>query len=1047
MSRKQTNFSETFRNPPAAYRGKPFWAWNGQLDPDELRRQVRIMHRMGLGGFFMHSRVGLATPYLSEEWFDCIGACIDEAESLGMEAWLYDEDRWPSGPAGGLVTQDPRFRMRSLACEVSTRPAKLEWSKDVLAVFTARLDEHTATDCKRIARGKTPRLATGQKMLVFREVLAPQSDWYNGYTYLDVLNPQAVAKFIEVTHEAYRQRFGEAFGRTVPGIFTDEPNHGGKFISLQHSNQPDTLPWTGALPKVFRKRYGYDLIAHLPELYYDVDGQAVTPARHDYHDCVTHLFVDSFARQIGQWCEANNLAHTGHVLCEQPMAMQTMVVGSAMRFYEHMQAPGMDLLTDVRREYDTARMVSSAARQFGRTWRLTETYGCTGWDFPLAGHKAIGDWQAAMGINLRCQHLSLYTLLGEAKRDYPASILFQSPWWRCYQAVEDYFARVNAAMIRGREVRDLLVILPIESVWITCRRGWNPRQPQPGSLDDKLAALRDTLLRANLDFDYGDEDILARHGSVTRGDSSVLHVGQAEYRAVIVPPSITLRSSTLKLLKRFADRGGRVIFAGDIAGYVDAEPSTAPAELAEATGKVPCKGKRVVAAVEDVARRVTITDGEGKEITSTLYLLREDEKAMYLFVCNLGETIGKIGGDPDRDRFVRDRTADLPEVRITGFGQCSGQPIELDPETGQRYLAEARNTAAGWTISTSLPPLGSRVFEIPRRKQRTKLPRRAKRTTVRKATIDPKRWDITLDEPNVFVLDRPEGRVGKGSWQKPSDVLEMDRRVRDALGLTWRGGEMKQPWTQLDAPAGPGETVELAYRFEVDQRPGGELFLALEAPDLYAATLNDQPVDIDAECGWWVDPSLRRVPLSPAMLIEGMNHLRLTCHYDAKHPGLEIVYLLGDFGSVVRGSEVRMTAPVRELRLGDWTRQGLSFYSGSVTYRTKLSRKLSARQRAVIRLDGLAGAAATVRVNGQDAGVVLWPPYELDVTDSLRGKGDELEITVLGNRRNSHGPLHQARRGGYISPASFTQFETNWQDEYDLVRSGLLKPPAFVIKQ
>jgi hypothetical protein len=268
MPRKQSSFSETFSNPPALYRGKPFWAWNGQLDPDELRRQVRIMHRMGLGGFFMHSRVGLATPYLSEEWFECIGACIDEAEKLDMEAWLYDEDRWPSGPAGGLVTQDPRFRMRSLACDVTQRPAELKWDKDVLAAFTAELDGTVATNCSRIARGKRPKLQAGQSLLIFRVVLAPLSDWYNGYTYLDVLNPQAVAKFIEVTHEAYRQRCGEAFGKVVPGIFTDEPNHGGKFVSLQHSNQPDTLPWTGALPKVFRQRYGYDLLARLPELYY-----------------------------------------------------------------------------------------------------------------------------------------------------------------------------------------------------------------------------------------------------------------------------------------------------------------------------------------------------------------------------------------------------------------------------------------------------------------------------------------------------------------------------------------------------------------------------------------------------------------------------------------------------------------------------------------------------------------------------------------------------------------------------------------------------------
>ena len=82
-----------FKNPGSLFRGAPFWAWNGKLEPEELRRQVRLMKEMGLGGFFMHSRVGLDTPYLSDQWFDCVRACCEEAEKLGMKAWLYDEDR------------------------------------------------------------------------------------------------------------------------------------------------------------------------------------------------------------------------------------------------------------------------------------------------------------------------------------------------------------------------------------------------------------------------------------------------------------------------------------------------------------------------------------------------------------------------------------------------------------------------------------------------------------------------------------------------------------------------------------------------------------------------------------------------------------------------------------------------------------------------------------------------------------------------------------------------------------------------------------------
>ncbi len=72
----------------AWFRGAPFWSWNDKLDPEELRRQIRQFHQQGLGGFFMHARIGLDTPYMSEEWMQAVEACIDEARKLGMLAWL-----------------------------------------------------------------------------------------------------------------------------------------------------------------------------------------------------------------------------------------------------------------------------------------------------------------------------------------------------------------------------------------------------------------------------------------------------------------------------------------------------------------------------------------------------------------------------------------------------------------------------------------------------------------------------------------------------------------------------------------------------------------------------------------------------------------------------------------------------------------------------------------------------------------------------------------------------------------------------------------------
>ena len=538
------------KNPGSEYRGAPFWAWNGKLEPAELRRQVRIMRRMGLGGFFIHSRQCLSTAYLSKEWMDCVSASIDEAAKCGMNVWLYDEDRWPSGAAGGLVTKDPRFRMWNLEMSQCVRPGDFRWDKTVLAAFVATGKGPNLTGFTRLRKGARPaRLGPNQRILAFRAVQHRGESWFNGGTYLDTMNPQAVRQFIRVTHEAYARRFKGQFGKVIPGIFTDEPNNGVRSPRLfgRDSKKPvDILPWTPRLPREFRKRYGYDLLDHLPELFFAVGGRIISPIRWNYHDCITALFVEAFSRQIGKWCERHNLLHTGHVLAEANLLSQTLHVGSAMRFYEYMHSPGMDLLNETAREYDTAKQVSSMARQFGRRWRLSETYGCTGWQFPFAGHKALGDWQAALGVNLRCQHLSWYTMEGEAKRDYPASIFFQSPWWQSYAKVEDYFARVNVLMSRGREVRDLLVIHPIESMWNLLYIGCT-RQSQE-KFDEKFWVLRDSLLGRHIDFDYGDEEVMSRHARVVRkAGQAVLKVGQAGYRVVIVPPMLTIRSSTLAL--------------------------------------------------------------------------------------------------------------------------------------------------------------------------------------------------------------------------------------------------------------------------------------------------------------------------------------------------------------------------------------------------------------------------------------------------------------------------------------------------------------------
>ena len=129
--------AELFRHPTAAYRAAPFWAWNCKLEKETLDRQMPVFQEMGMGGFHMHVRTGLDTPYLSDEFMERIRQCVDWAAAHDMRAYLYDEDRWPSGAAAGMVTEEERFRAQYLLFTPElSRQGKL------LAVFDVRLDRN-----------------------------------------------------------------------------------------------------------------------------------------------------------------------------------------------------------------------------------------------------------------------------------------------------------------------------------------------------------------------------------------------------------------------------------------------------------------------------------------------------------------------------------------------------------------------------------------------------------------------------------------------------------------------------------------------------------------------------------------------------------------------------------------------------------------------------------------------------------------------------------------------------------------------------------------
>lgn len=1026
---------QQFGSPPNEYRGKLFSFWNGKLDKDELRRQIRLAKQQGFGGFQMFMAVGLDIPYLSDEWFGVIEACCDEAARNHIEFWLSDEDRWPSGAAGGIVTKDPRFRQKRLQLDLVS-PGEFRWDDDVLCAFSARMEGKNASEVETLLPGLACE-SDHKSVLVFRVVEVAQSAQFNGQTYLDTLSEEAVREFIRVTHEQYRQRFGHLFGKVIKGIFADEPYHESTceplgFWHFHKRAAPNStqIPWTPSLPVVFLKRYGYDILEELPAVFFDVNGQEINQVRHHYHDCKTFLFTDAYARQIGRWCGEYGLLYTGHVLHEAPLSSQASCVGSAMRFYEHMQVPGIDCLTDrhagvpgiatnYRPEYDTPKQCASVLRQRGKEWMLSELYGCTGWDFSFEGIKVVGDWQAALGVNLRSV-MSWYTMAGKAKRDYPASICYQSPCWQQYNVVEDYFARVNALMTQGSPVRRLLVIHPIESMWQTIKWDWRSREEYK-QLDVRTMDLSEWLLESQIDFDYGDEEMLSRLASVRQENGKMeFVVGKATYDAVLFPPMKTIRRSTLCLAQQFADAGGKVILSGAIAGYVDATPCTAALDLAKQATQTRFDRAEILAAVEST-RQIKVSVPESCSPRAILYMLREDPQGnTYLFLCNT-----------DRKHLY----ANI-EVRIRS---ACPSPEEWDAETGQVYLAEFERGGDNVTIKTSLAPSGSRLFHLPARAT-AKLRPRTRLKTVRQETLDGP-WEYSLTEPNVVVLDTPRYRINDSPWNGPTEFLRIDHAVRDILAVPRREAVVVQHWAREAPTCSKSCRVELRFEFEIADMPDSPVRLAIERPDRFVVTLNGSPVTTSSHSEWWTDKAIRCVPLDCSKFQRGINILGLVTDY-GEEDGLEMVFLLGSFGvNLVKNRPVIVRLPSR-LSVGDWVNQSLPFYSGSVRYETHIDGPHREDGRIFVELPEFAGSCVCISVNDKPVKTLGWPPYEADVTEALVNPSNKLTIEVFAHRRNSFGPLHivgEGPRPGWTGRGEFVTEGDQWQDAYNLVPCGLLK--------
>ena len=700
---------------PDDYRPTPFWFWNHRVEKDEIDRQLRLMREQRVLAFFIHPRAGLKIPYGSDDFFDLVRHAVDAANALGMKAWLYDEDPFPSGAAGGrLMMDNPDWAARKLVFHEAVPDADGRVRADLgagrlLEALAVRLDDagevaETRDVACRVGvlrelflacrwdsayyaqlwpdtpyphyRAETfrPRLALdttlepGWRVRAIVAVVHRGDEKYGSLP--DNLNPDCARAFIQLTHERYRAALGDERLRTLGGIFTDETSAGPQ------------LPWTQRLPEEFARRRGFALEGRYHQLFAGANEEART-LREAYWRTVRELFIESFFRPVNDWCREHGIALCGHSIGEEdPLSLTNG--GNTYALQEHVGIPGFDHITfnipDGEKFFSLnlgGKLVASAASQRGIPRVQSECFACNPYNFGPEGMRKVTHWLYALGVNWLVPHAFHYSYDGWRKDDAGKSFFFQDPDYPEFHRFSDYAARLGHRLGMAEAEGGLCLLHPA-SMFLR-----------------RLPAERDAALRLREAYYRRVQDLFDRHLQFEIADEDALlaapvadgrfTVGRRTYDTLVLPFA-SLDGDAPKVAKRLREAGARVV--ADIAG-LDALRGRDGFSLEVRPGKA----RRVMAYLKRAfdGRILYLYNNQAEGVVLTLALADAPAGGVYVY---------------DADRDLRERAPEengLWRVAVAGFGaallELRAKPLDAPayacpPAPGRTALAY--ETAPEW---------------------------------------------------------------------------------------------------------------------------------------------------------------------------------------------------------------------------------------------------------------------------------------------------------------------------------------------------------------
>lgn len=565
-SAASASLRQNFANPPQMFWPRPLWFWNdtGVTIPTvkDQMRQARDRSRYGGFGILPFGK-RFSPAYLSAEYFEVYGAALEQAKALGMVLSLYDEYGFPSGSAGAQNSSDTSLFAQRWPELTIKRLDKHEWdvSPGPFAVDipgAGRVASVVAMERDRLERVHLTDRVRDRHL----EWQVPEGNWKvmaflcvkDGDPICDYLNPEAADRFIEITHQAYYNRFKEHFGSTIDSTFFDEPT--------LYRAQGRT--WTDQFNEKFRKKHGFDPRPYYPALWYDI-GPETAAARNYLFGFRSELYAEGFTRRIQDWCRAHGIAATGHQDQEE-VVNPVSVSGDLMKCFKHLEIPGIDKIGGDRPAERFYKVVSSAAYNWDRALVMSETYGAMG-DLPWSEMYTVAMEQYTKGINLLIPHAVWYN---DANVTFKPELSWRSPVYAEHlPEFNTFLARLNVLLQNeAAHVADIAVLYPIATLQGSHHLD-GPLGHYKGGVEvpeaDYVEVGELLAVKAGRDFTYLHPEVLETRCQIENSRLVLpnrIHPGR--FSVLILPGHKTIHWSTLAKIKAFYDQGGAVIATGQL---------------------------------------------------------------------------------------------------------------------------------------------------------------------------------------------------------------------------------------------------------------------------------------------------------------------------------------------------------------------------------------------------------------------------------------------------------------------------------------------------